>query len=91
MADLWTPPEEFASPEGLVWPEILWAALDCPGAFAVGSCDNPMVLGRITGQILERPTPGQSLIVAGKGRTERLSFFTAVPHSGLMTPLERSL
>lgn len=65
VADLWTPPEEFASPEGLVWPEILWAALDCPGAFAVGSCDNPMVLGRITGQILERPTPGQSLIVAG--------------------------
>tara|TARA_R100000935_G_scaffold58152_1_gene94146 strand:+ start:1075 stop:1785 length:711 start_codon:yes stop_codon:yes gene_type:complete len=65
VTDVWTPDESLAGDDGLVRPEILWAALDCPGAFAVGFQDNPMVLARITAQIHERPAPGANLIVAG--------------------------
>jgi hypothetical protein len=46
-------------------PELVWAALDCPGAFAV----NPdfarglTVLGRLTARILEVPRPGDECVV----------------------------
>lgn len=65
VTDVWTPAATLAGEDGLVRPEILWAALDCPGAFAVGFQENPMVLARITAQIHQRPAPGGALIVAG--------------------------
>ena len=65
VTDVWTPDESLAGEDGLVRPEILWAALDCPGAFAIGFQDNPMVLARITAQVHARPAPGDDLIVAG--------------------------
>ncbi|WP_199288585.1 hypothetical protein [Henriciella aquimarina] len=68
VADIWTPAPEFAGEDGYVRPEILWAALDCPGAFAVGFQENPMVLGRIRGVIHDRPRAGERLIVAGWAR-----------------------
>ena len=50
-----------------VSPELVWAALDCPGAFAVnpafsrGAC----VLGRLAVHIEELPAPGDELAVVG--------------------------
>ncbi len=65
VADVWVPAPEFAGDDGRVRPEILWAALDCPGAFAVGFGDNPMVLARIAGNLHALPAAGDRLVVAG--------------------------
>ncbi|KCZ50917.1 hypothetical protein [Hyphomonas pacifica] len=67
VTDVWTPAADLADENGLVRPEIIWGALDCPGAFAVGFQENPMVLARIVCQIHSRPKAGDTLIVAGWG------------------------
>ena len=64
VADIWTPAPEFAGDDGRVRPEILWAALDCPGAFAVGLDTSPIVLARIVGNLHTLPMAGVPLIVA---------------------------
>lgn len=64
VTDVWTPDADYADEVGLVREEVLWAALDCPGAFAVGFRERPMVLGRIKGQVTRRPEAGTPLIVA---------------------------
>lgn len=46
-------------------PEIVWAAIDCPGAFAVGAEGRGgAVLGRMTARILRVPDPGERCVVA---------------------------
>jgi hypothetical protein len=47
--------------------ELVWAALDCPGAFAVNpSFDRGVtVLGRLAAHIEELPHPGEELVVVG--------------------------
>lgn len=72
-ADRWAPSADLASDDGLVAPEFLWAALDCPSAFALRTAGAPVLLGRFTADIARRPTPGEALTVAawrtgGEGR-----------------------
>jgi hypothetical protein len=64
-------------------PELVWAALDCPGAFAV----NPdfarglTVLGRLTAHIEQTPDTGDECVVVGwplGGEGRRLFAGTAV-------------
>lgn len=65
VAASWTPAAEFAGADGLVRPEFVWAALDCPGYFAVEEAAGLALLGRI-GARIERPVPaGGPLIVTG--------------------------
>jgi hypothetical protein len=47
-------------------PEYVWAALDCPGAYAVhfGVRGNP-VLGRLTARVEHLPHPGERCVVMG--------------------------
>jgi hypothetical protein len=59
--------------------ELVWAALDCPGAFAVdpGFERGVSVLGRLAAHIEEVPAPGEDLIVVGwalPGGDERRSY-----------------
>ena len=63
-ADFWTPAADLADGEGLVRPEFLWAALDCPSAFALRSWPVLTLLGRFAVDIRRRPAPGEKLIVA---------------------------
>lgn len=63
--DIWTPLEVFGDGTGHVRPEIVWAALDCPSAFAINDADNLMLLGRITTRIDALPPIGQPVIVVG--------------------------
>jgi hypothetical protein len=60
VAATWTPREDVISSE------FVWAALDCPGAFAVefGQRGNP-VLGRLTARIEHLPHPGERCVVIG--------------------------
>jgi hypothetical protein len=52
VAAPWTPHQALADESSLVLPRYLWAALDCPGGIAVSTGAQPIVLGRITGEIL---------------------------------------
>lgn len=45
--------------------ELVWAALDCPGGWALGIDETPMVLGTMTARVLELPTVGDELVVLG--------------------------
>jgi hypothetical protein len=47
-------------------PEVVWAAIDCPGAYAVleGSRGEP-VLGRITARVDRLPAEGERCVVVG--------------------------
>ncbi len=74
VAAPWTPDASLADADGRVAVEFIWAAIDCPGAFAVDS--EPILLGRMTARVLHRPQPGEKLIVAAwnKGAERRKRF-----------------
>jgi hypothetical protein len=76
VAAPWTPHQALADESGLVLPRYLWAALDCPGGIAVSNDAQPIVLGRITGEILGDLQAGERCVVIGweMGRDGRKRF-----------------
>lgn len=46
--------------------EIVWAALDCAGAWATGIEDSPRVLGRMTARVDRLPEIGATHVVVGE-------------------------
>ena len=64
LACPWTPAPDLLDEAGVVRPEVVWAALDCPGYFAcMGDDIRPAVLGELR---LELPSPvrgGRDLVV----------------------------
>jgi len=74
VAAPWQPTPDLADASGHVAPEFLWAALDCPGAFAIEA--EPIVLGRMSARILARPHADAPVIVVAwdKGRDRRKHF-----------------
>ena len=65
LADLWVPHESLGDDDGVVRPEIVWAALDCPGGWAVLNRipGGVAVLGRMTARIDRRPRVGEECVV----------------------------
>lgn len=66
VAAPWSPHPVFADPStGQVRPEIIWAALDCPGAFAalLGREPVPVVLGRIAARVERVPGARERCVV----------------------------
>ena len=70
LAASWTPDPSLAAEDGLVAPEFIWSALDCPTGFACnydqqsGSFDKtPLLLGRMSARIEARPRPGEPSII----------------------------
>jgi hypothetical protein len=59
VASPWVPPA--------ARPELVWAALDCPGGFAagIGAGRGEMVLGRLAARIDRMPEPGRRCVVVG--------------------------
>jgi hypothetical protein len=58
VASPWTPPDGGS--------ELVWAALDCPGAFAVQFAERgEVVLGRMVARIDRLPQPGEPHVVVG--------------------------
>ncbi|WP_416902544.1 hypothetical protein [Micromonospora echinospora] len=67
-----------------VRPETVWAALDCPGGWAVIGPGRPYVLGRIAVRVVALPRPGDECVVtgaAGGGEGRK-----ALVHSSLYAP-----
>ncbi|TRW47087.1 hypothetical protein [Georgenia yuyongxinii] len=48
--------------------ELVWAALDCPGAWALGVGGRPMVLGTMAAQVRELPVVGEEHVVVAWSR-----------------------
>lgn len=65
LASTWTPAAEFADDSGRVRPEFVWAALDCPGGWAVGLATRPSVLGTLAARQLEDVLPEEPYVVIG--------------------------
>jgi len=70
LAATWTPDPNLADEDGLIAPEFLWSALDCPTGFASncnpqsGTYDKtPLLLGRMAARIEARPRPGEPCII----------------------------
>lgn len=68
VAALWIPDETLRADDGTVGTEYLWAALDCPGFFAVRPVSGLALLGRFAAKLLEPVRTGETLIVSGWAR-----------------------
>jgi hypothetical protein len=66
VAAPWAPDPSLGDEDGRVREELVWAALDCPGAFATGfDARGETLLGRMAARIDERPVVGERHIVLG--------------------------
>ena len=65
VAASWIPDPSLFDDRGLLKTEFVWAALDCPGYFAVEELARPAVLGRFAVRIRERRINPQQLVVTG--------------------------
>jgi hypothetical protein len=66
VAAPWTPDPSLAEEGGAgISPAFVWAALDCPGAFALmtGDAGKPMLLGRLTARVDGSVSPGEACVV----------------------------
>lgn len=61
----WVPDPSLAGPDGRIGAEFLWAALDCPGYFAIATAGERAVLGRMTAEVAPALPPGERCVVVG--------------------------
>jgi hypothetical protein len=63
----WKPAADLATGgDGLVDAVFLWAALDCPGGWAIDMEGRPSVLGQLTACVDARPQVGEACVVLGR-------------------------
>ena len=68
VASPWLPDKSLLDGAGLIKSEFIWAALDCPGAFAavnIAQAAWPILLGRFTVKVISRPQLGSEYVVMG--------------------------
>jgi hypothetical protein len=66
VAAPWVPDASFANEAGYIKPEIVWASLDCPGAYALYLSGLKLVVtGKIAVQIEHHVYPGKKYILIG--------------------------
>ncbi len=100
-AATWTPDPTLAADDGLVAPEFLWSALDCPTGYASshdsesGSFDRtPILLGRMSARIETRPRPGERCVItawaAGRDGRKRVAEAAAYGETGTLLAVARA-
>jgi hypothetical protein len=65
VAAAWVPDASLSRADGRTRPEFLWAALDCPGYFAVAAPGERAVLGRRTAEVDDEVEAGERCIIVG--------------------------
>lgn len=66
VAAVWEPDVSLAETSEFVASQFLWAALDCPGGImAIANRPRPIVLGRMTAELLAKIRPNMSCLVIG--------------------------
>jgi hypothetical protein len=65
VAAHWVPHESIADDTGRVPLRMIWAAIDCPGYFAVRDDNQPMLLGEITARVDGEVYVGEQCVVIG--------------------------
>lgn len=65
VASTWQPDSSLADGSGLLRSEFVWAALDCPGYFAVQALAGPAVLGRLGVALHRAPLARDRMIITG--------------------------
>jgi hypothetical protein len=100
-AATWTPDPTLAAEDGLVAPEFLWSALDCPTGYAFshdresGSIDRtPILLGRMSARIEARPRPGERCVITawetGRDGRKRIAEAAAYGETGTLLAVARA-
>jgi hypothetical protein len=101
LAATWTPDPTLAGEDGLVAPEFLWSALDCPTGYA-SSCDRdggsfdrtPILLGRMSARIEARPRPGERCVITawetGRDGRKRVAEAAAYGEDGALLAVARA-
>jgi len=101
LAATWTPDQSLAADDGVVAPEFLWAALDCPTGYAAnfhresGAFDRtPLLLGRMSARIETRPRPGERCIITawetGREGRKRMAEAAAFGEAGTILAVARA-
>lgn len=65
VASTWQPDPSLADKTGTLRSEFVWAALDCPGYFAVQAKSGPAVLGRLGVALHSVPLARERMIITG--------------------------
>ena len=97
----WVPDPTLAAEDGLVAPEFLWSALDCPTGYATnyrpesGSYERtPILLGRMSARIEARPRPGERCVITswevGRDGRKRLAEAAAYGEAGQLLAVARA-
>lgn len=89
VASAWKPDDSLLDADGFVRNEFIWAALDCPGYWAVSSKAGIAVLGRFAVAVHADRVPAQNLIVTGwpiasEGRKHRVGTALHDAHGRLL-------
>lgn len=65
VACVWRAHENFARADGTIAPEVVWAAIDCPGYFAWVEKEgrHGALLGTMTGEVVRAPKAGEECIL----------------------------
>jgi hypothetical protein len=72
----WTPDPSVTDASGRVWPEVVWAALDCPSGIAAAEAadlgqDTAILLGQMTASLAVLPAAGdQYRVIAWPGERD---------------------
>jgi hypothetical protein len=101
LAATWTPDQTLAADDGLVAPEFLWSALDCPSGYAVtydpesGGWDRmPILLGRMAARVEARPRPGERCVITtwetGRDGRKRMAETAAYGEAGGLLAVARA-
>jgi hypothetical protein len=101
LAATWTPDPTLAAEDGLVAPEFVWSALDCPTGYASshdresGNFDRtPILLGRMSARIETRPRPGERCVItawaASRDGRKRVAEAAAFGEAGNLLAVARA-
>jgi hypothetical protein len=101
LAATWTPDPTLTAEDGLVAPEFLWSALDCPTGYASsydrergGSDRTPILLGRMSARIETRPRPGERCVITawqtGRDGRKRVAEAAAYGETGTLLAVARA-